>query len=65
MTIANNTVMTNLDAYIHSGLINDGEIVKASDRFVASLKTKTPSSKQLVRNLSGGNQQKVVIAKWL
>ena len=65
MTIANNTVMTNLDAYIHAGLINDGEIIKASDRFVASLKTKTPSSKQLVRNLSGGNQQKVVIAKWL
>lgn len=65
MTIANNTVMTNLDRYIKAGLIDDGEIVKASDQFVASLRTKTPSSKQLVRNLSGGNQQKVVIAKWL
>ncbi len=47
------------------GLIDDGAIVKASDQFVQSLHTKTPSSKQLVRNLSGGNQQKVVIAKWL
>ena len=65
MTIANNTVMTNLDKYIKGGLIDDGEIVKVSDQFVKSLKTKTPSSKQLVRNLSGGNQQKVVIAKWL
>ena len=65
MTIANNTVMTNLDKYIKGGLIDDGEIVKVSDKFVQSLKTKTPSSKQLVRNLSGGNQQKVVIAKWL
>lgn len=65
MTIANNTVMTNLDKYVHGVLINDAEIVTASDKFVKSLRTKTPSSKQLVRNLSGGNQQKVVIAKWL
>ena len=65
MTIADNTVMTNLDHYIKGLLINDGEIVKVSDKFVKQLRTKTPSSKQLVRNLSGGNQQKVVIAKWL
>ena len=65
MTIANNTVMTNLDKYIKGGLIDDGEIIKVSDEFVKKLRTKTPSSKQLVRNLSGGNQQKVVIAKWL
>jgi len=65
MTIADNTVMTNLDKYIKGGLINDGEIVKVSDEFVKQLRTKTPSSKQLVRNLSGGNQQKVIIAKWL
>ena len=65
MTIANNTVMTNLDKYIKGGLIDDGEIIKVSDEFVKQLRTKTPSSKQLVRNLSGGNQQKVVIAKWL
>ena len=65
MTIADNTVMTNLDHHIKGFLIDDREIVKVSDEFVASLKTKTPSSKQLVRNLSGGNQQKVVIAKWL
>lgn len=65
MTIANNTVMTNLDKYIRNGLIDDARIVKESDAYVEKLKTKTPSSKQLVRNLSGGNQQKVVIAKWL
>ena len=65
MTIANNTVMTNLDKYIKGGFIDDGEIIKVSDEFVKQLRTKTPSSKQLVRNLSGGNQQKVVIAKWL
>lgn len=65
MTIANNTVMTNLDKYIRNGIIDDARIVKESDAYVEKLKTKTPSSKQLVRNLSGGNQQKVVIAKWL
>lgn len=65
MTIANNTVMTNLDKYIENGLINDRKIVEVSDQFVKKLRTKTPSSKQLIRNLSGGNQQKVVIAKWL
>ena len=41
------------------------KFMKVSDEFVKQLRTKTPSSKQLVRNLSGGNQQKVVIAKWL
>ncbi|MBK0347626.1 sugar ABC transporter ATP-binding protein [Aerococcaceae bacterium zg-ZJ1578] len=65
MTIANNTVMTNLDKYVQGGLINDKKIVEVSDHFVKQLRTKTPSSKQLIRNLSGGNQQKVVIAKWL
>ncbi|MDO4432728.1 MAG: sugar ABC transporter ATP-binding protein [Aerococcaceae bacterium] len=65
MTIANNTVMTNLDKYTRSGLIDDQKIITNSDEYVKKLKTKTPSSKQLVRNLSGGNQQKVVIAKWL
>ena len=34
MTIANNTVITNLDKYIKAGLIDDGAIVKASDQFV-------------------------------
>ncbi len=36
-----------------------------TDQFVSALEVKTPSNEQRVRNLSGGNQQKVVIAKWL
>ena len=37
----------------------------AADRYVDSISIKTPSVRQLVGNLSGGNQQKVVVAKWL
>lgn len=37
----------------------------AADRYVESISIKTPSVRQLVGNLSGGNQQKVVVAKWL
>ncbi len=36
-----------------------------SEKYIQELRLKTPSEKQLVKNLSGGNQQKVVIAKWL
>lgn len=35
------------------------------DKYIHDLSIKTPSTKQLVKNLSGGNQQKIVIAKWL
>lgn len=65
MSIANNTVLTCLDRYSHGMLIDEQKLIKKSDEYVKALGTKTPSSQQLVRNLSGGNQQKVVIAKWL
>jgi simple sugar transport system ATP-binding protein len=38
---------------------------KLADRFINSLGIKTPSREQIVRNLSGGNQQKVLLARWL
>ena len=40
-------------------------MAEATRRYVDRLRIKTPSIRQLVRNLSGGNQQKVVLAKWL
>ena len=53
MTIANNTVMTNLDKYIKGGLIDDGEIIKVSDEFVKQLRTKNTiietTSSELIR----------------
>ena len=64
-SVSENSVLSNLDDYITAGWINDGKIDKDAERENAKLKTKTPSMKQILRNLSGGNQQKVIIARWL
>ena len=64
-SVAENSVLSNLDDYITGGWINDAKIDEAAEKENAKLKTKTPSMKQLLKNLSGGNQQKVIIARWL
>ena len=64
-SVAENSVLSNLDDYIKFGWINDAKIEEAATKENAKLKTKTPSMKQILRNLSGGNQQKVIIARWL
>ncbi len=64
-SVAENSVLSNLDDYIKGGWINDAKIEEAAEKENAKLKTKTPSMKQILRNLSGGNQQKVIIARWL
>ena len=47
------------------GYLSEGKCRKESEKYVQELKTKTPSVFQTIKKLSGGNQQKVVIAKWL
>ena len=64
-SVADNSVMPSLDNYCTGAFIHDKKIKKDAAKYVEMLKTKTPSVNQLVVNLSGGNQQKVVIAKWL
>ena len=64
-SVAENSVLSNLDDYIKGGWISDAKIEEAAEKENAKLKTKTPSMKQILRNLSGGNQQKVIIARWL
>ncbi len=64
-SIAENTTMACLENYMNGILINKSAEKKAAQDYVDQLATKTPSVDQLVVNLSGGNQQKVVIAKWL
>jgi len=64
-SVSENTTIASVDDFIHSGLISDSEMKVASAEFNEKLRTKTPSMEQLLKNLSGGNQQKVIIARWL
>ncbi len=64
-TVAENSTMASLKAFMKGPFIDKRKERKETQAYVDSLATKTPSVDQLVVNLSGGNQQKVVIAKWL
>jgi ribose transport system ATP-binding protein len=64
-SIIENSAIASVDDYVRGGLIDDGKMRQASARFNELLRTKTPSMDQLLKNLSGGNQQKVIIARWL
>ena len=65
MTVSDNIVLTCFEKYLSFGIINHKRIENDAKRMIDTVHIKTPSSDQMVRNLSGGNQQKVVIAKWL
>jgi len=65
MGVGENIVMAVLRRLTRLGLIQRGRAESIARDFVARLDIRTPSIQQRVRNLSGGNQQKVVIAKWL
>ena len=64
-SIIENTTLATMEQYTAGLLINKGKEKKITQKYIDELATKTPSADQLVVNLSGGNQQKVVIAKWL
>ena len=64
-TVAENSTMATLDEYMKGLFIDKKKENEVAQKYVDILKTKTPGVDQLVVNLSGGNQQKVVIAKWL
>ncbi|MCF0133550.1 MAG: sugar ABC transporter ATP-binding protein [Blautia sp.] len=64
-SVAENTTMATLTEFMSGLFINKKKEAQIAEEYVKSLKTKTPTVDQLVVNLSGGNQQKVVIAKWL
>ncbi|NBD23535.1 sugar ABC transporter ATP-binding protein [Paenibacillus glycinis] len=63
--IKNNITAANLGAVASRGIINVNEEVKVANGYKQSMNIKAPSVEQLVGNLSGGNQQKVSLGKWL
>lgn len=64
-SVEENTVISSLNDFVKGFFIDKAKSKEVSQKYIESLKTKTPGVSQLVKKLSGGNQQKVVIAKWL
>ena len=65
LSVAENAVLANLEGFTKSIIVDDSKVKASTNEYVEKIKIKTPSIHQLIKNLSGGNQQKVVIAKWL
>jgi len=65
LMITDNTNMASMEQISTCGILNNRKGTQVAESYVEKLNTKTPSVYQLVKNLSGGNQQKVVIGKWL
>ena len=66
MTVRENVTLAHLGQFVdRDQLINRGKEEDVTDKYIEELRIRTPSAEQTVSNLSGGNQQKVVLAKWL
>ena len=65
LSIRHNISFANLNEIKKNNIISMSKDIKASKKYIEALEIKTPSEEQLAGLLSGGNQQKVVLAKWL
>lgn len=65
LSVAENTVISSLDRLYPSGYISGKKESQIVKKYIEDLRIVTPNMEQLAQNLSGGNQQKVVLAKWL
>jgi ribose transport system ATP-binding protein len=65
LSVAENLALASLGRYTSAGLVNRKEQRSRAQTMIEELKIRTPSLEQEIRYLSGGNQQKVVIGKWL
>ena len=60
-----NTTISSLSKYKTGPFLDDKKMSEATQWGIDTLRTKTPSQKTQIRSLSGGNQQKVILARWL
>jgi len=63
--VEENVILSSLDDVSYAGILNKVKIFRRVKSFIEKLDIRTPTQKQLVMYLSGGNQQKVIIARWL
>jgi ABC-type sugar transport system ATPase subunit len=64
-TVKENITIVGIQELARLGLINESKESTVADSFINDLRIKTNSCNTMISNLSGGNQQKVVLAKWL
>jgi ribose transport system ATP-binding protein len=65
LSVKDNIVMATYDQFQRGLFVHARKVRAVTQEYIDKLSIKTPSIEQLLRNLSGGNQQKVVVAKWL
>ncbi len=66
LSIRENITLAHLSQFVNRDLlVNRAKEDREANRFIEELRIRTPGPEQLAQNLSGGNQQKVVLAKWL
>lgn len=66
LSVADNMTIASVKNYRQaSGLLNDSKMKKVVEDGINALRVKTPSAKTKIENLSGGNQQKVILSRWL
>ena len=65
LDVKSNISLTTLDQMEMTGFLNRSKEAELTKKYIGELSIKTPSDRQLAGNLSGGNQQKIVLAKWL
>ena len=65
LDIRDNTTISSLKKYLQAGLLNVGKMKQSTDWSIQAMRIKTPSQSTKIRSLSGGNQQKVILGRWL
>jgi methyl-galactoside transport system ATP-binding protein len=65
MNINFNSTVSNITSYLRFGLLSNKSMVKDTDWVINTMSVKTPGQKAKIKYLSGGNQQKVIIGRWL
>ena len=65
LDIQENTTISSLKKYLRAGLLNTNEMKKSTDWSIQAMRIKTPNQSTKIRSLSGGNQQKVILGRWL